>query len=334
MAKKETNPEKKKAPSFKKLGEPENWESGDRISSISKLNRIDDNVNGISVKIMKKNPKVNWPTVKAKMWIDEGWDFRSWLRWFVKSVRKFYSELFGKEIALDEDVEQSQARIDLLTKQLAEAHQKLENAKLLEAQNQNLVEFAKNVKDQYDNFQKVFSEFKALVQESVKSDKGKEEEIKRKIEANHWLLGLECYVEAKNQNIDKQVQIDLHVKTKYQQDRIYELKSPNLKPFRRKAGKDTQRLEITPELADAISELILYLERTNVYAHLSNEGTYGILKASGYIVIGYDLDTEEQKMLRYLNFHLAPHIQIMTYKQLEETIGRELSIVQKTGEKQ
>jgi len=327
--------EKKETPSFKRLGESEVWKSGNKISEATKLERGKDKKKGISFKMGTQQPFLKRPMYGKTIWIDEDLDLPSWLSWFLKTIKKLYLDLFGKEISTDEEKEHFQAKIEQLNRQLAEAQKKLEAAELRDAQNQQLVEYAVNVRGQYDNLQKIFSDFKALVQASIKNDKGKEESIKQKINENHWLLGLECYVEAKNQNIDKQAQIDLHVKTKYEQDRIYELKSPNLKPFRRKASKDTQRLEITPELADAISELILYLERTNVYAHSTSEGTYGVLKASGYIVIGYDLDAEEEKMLRYLNFHLAPHIQIMTYRQLEETISRELALVQKTpGEKQ
>ncbi|OIO62261.1 hypothetical protein COT48_03340 [Candidatus Woesearchaeota archaeon CG08_land_8_20_14_0_20_47_9] len=57
------------------------------------------------------------------------------------------------------------------------------------------------------------------------------------------------------------------------------------------------------------------------------EGTYGIQKASGVIVIGYNLEDAEKEMVTELNFHLRPHIQIITFNELIENIKQELEVI-------
>ena len=50
-------------------------------------------------------------------------------------------------------------------------------------------------------------------------------------------------------------------------------------------------------------------------------------KATGYILMGYQLDDEEKLMLKEMNFHLYPHIQVMTYDDLQKNIQSELEII-------
>lgn len=326
MAKKKSEAVKK--PAFRATGVSEKWESGHKVSEASILERIDDNKKGISIRIGTKSKYRTNPRYGKTIWIDEDLDLPSWLGWFIKTVKKLYFDLFGKHVSIDEQEQQYQAKIEQLTKKLADTQNVLDAIRQTQEADRHLIEFAAKVKGSYDNFQKLFTKLKDLVKQSASTNKGMEEEIKSHIKENPWLLGLECFVEAKNQAVDTQTQIDLHVKTKYDQDRIFELKSPNVKPFIRKEDKTKRRLEISPDLADALSELVLYLERTNLYAHQANEGNYGILKPSGCIVIGYNLDDEEKRLLRYLNYHLAPHIQILTYDELLASTERELSMVQ------
>ena len=157
---------------------------------------------------------------------------------------------------------------------------------------------------------------------------GAEEAIKTEIKDHNWLLGLECYAEAKNIDVDKQTEIDLHVQTKYRQDRIFEIKSPHLKPFVRKDNEQSRRLAMSATLADGLSELVLYLRRTDIYSNSKNEGVYGIQRPSGVIVIGYKLHNAEMEMVKGLNFHLSPHIQIITFDDLIANIERESKIIE------
>ncbi len=77
--------------------------------------------------------------------------------------------------------------------------------------------------------------------------------------------------------------------------------------------------------------MILYIKRTNAYSEQKNEGNYGIPKASGIVLIGDNPDQAEKEMLIELNFHLRPHIQIVTYDQLINNINRELSTIEKVS---
>jgi len=173
----------------------------------------------------------------------------------------------------------------------------------------------------------VFQEFQNLIKESHENKIGKEEEIKIKIKNNNWLLGLECQVEAKNKRVDTQTQIDLHIITRFGHHRIFEIKSPNLKPFVRKYKDPSKRLILSSELSDGLSELITYMRKTDVYSVMKEEGTYGIQKATGVILMGYNPEEAEKEMLNEINFHLRPHIQIITYNDLIKNINQELEVV-------
>ncbi len=315
-------------PKFKSIGEPENWESGRKVSQASYLQR-DDGTKGLSFKIGTKNQYMKNPRFGKTIWIDEELDLPSWLSWFIKTLKKGYFKLFGKNpITVDEEKEYYQAKIEELTTQLAEAKNRLEDAEKREADFKDKIAFAKKVESNLADYKRIFDELKKLIDESIKSDTGKEEDIKTKIKDNRWILGLECFVEAKNQQVDNQTHIDLHVKTKYEQDRIFEVKSPNKKPFVRKYKKEKRRLVLSPELADGLSELILYLRRTDLHSDDKNKGNYGVQKASGYILIGKDLEGDEKEMVKELNFHLYPHIQLMTYDDLMKNTERELEIIE------
>lgn len=318
---------KEKLLAFKKLGESENWESGKKVSQATPLERK-DGTKGISIKLGKKVDYSTRPVYSKTIWIDEELDLPSWLGWFIKTIKKMYFKIFSKEIkTADEQIEYYKAQTESLTQKLADAQKNLEEAQAKDEENKINQQYAIQVKDKFDSFQKILVEFETLVTESLANQSGKEEDIKAKIKENSWLLGLECSVEAKNQDVDNQTEIDLHVKTKFDQDRIFELKSPNLKPFVRTKKESKTRLLMSSELSNGLSELILYLERTNVYAHLSSEGTYPITKPSGYLLMGWRLDQEEKRFMKYLNFHLYPHVQIFTYDELLENVKNELNLI-------
>lgn len=304
----------------------ENWESGRKVSEASYLKRK-DGTEALSFRMGTKSDKRR-PMWGKTIWIDEELDLPSWLNWFIKTLKSGYLKLFGKKVdGFDNQEEFYKAKIEQLNKQLVEAQIRLEETQIRNEEDKKLIELAKEVQKSIEDYNKTFNELKELLNTSKAEDKGKEEAIKQKLKENPWLLGLECAVQAKNQNIDNQTQIDLHVKTKFDQDRIFELKSPNLKLFKRKSNDETRRLSVSSELSDGLSELIIYLERTNIYSDRSGEGTYGIVKPSGYILMGFELDEEEKKLLAWLNFHLSPHIQIVTYDQLQNNIKRELELI-------
>jgi len=319
---------KKKDPLFEPLGPVEEWEKGRKISKATMLKRKKNGVKGISVQIGSKAPNTNYRRYGRTIWIDEDLDLPNWLGWFIKTVKKLYFKLFGKKVLeIDESIEYYQAKINKLTQELAEAQKRLEETEAKSEERKQLLELAKKSIDELEYYKNTFQEFKNLIEESYNDNVGKEEEIKNKIKSNHWLLGLECHVEAKNKNIDIQTQIDLHIITRFGHHRIFEIKSPNIKPFLRKDNDKKRRLIISSELADGLSELIIYMRKTDVYSASKMEGTYGIQKASGVIIIGYKLEDAEKEMLTELNFHLRPHIQIVTFDELIENIKQELEVI-------
>ena len=327
MAEKEVK--EKNEPKFKPVIEPDNWESGRKVSQASYLQR-DDGTKGISFKLGTKNNYMSRPRWAKTIWIDEELDLPLWLNWFIKTLKKGYFTLFGKKVKdIDEEKEYYKTKIEELTRNLTQTQTLLEEAEKREQSFLEKQEYARKVQSNLAEYKTIFGKFKELIEKSKLQDKGEEEKIKTEILNNRWLLGLECSVEAKNQRVDNQTQIDLHIKTKYDQDRIFEVKSPNEKPFIRIPNKNNnRRLIITDVLADGLSELVIYLRRTDIHSEQRSKANYGIQKASGYILMGYNLDTDELEMLSEINFHTYPHIQIMTYNDLLKNIERELEIIE------
>jgi len=256
---------KKKEPLFEALGPAEEWESGRKISKATMLKIKKSGKKGISVQVGSKAPNSDYKRYGRTIWIDEDLDLPNWLGWFIKSVKKLYFNLFGKKILeVDESFEYYQTKVEKLTRELAEAQKRLEESEAKSEERKQLLELAKKEIGNLETYKTIFQEFQNLIEQSNKDNTGKEEEIKNKIKDNHWLLGLECHVEAKNKNIDTQTQIDLHIMTRFGHHRIFEVKSPNVKPFSRKDEDKKRRFIISPELADGLSELITYMRRTDV----------------------------------------------------------------------
>jgi hypothetical protein len=326
MAKKKNS--SKKEPLFKEVEEKDTWVSGKHYSEAGYLHNIKRDKKGISFKTGTINSETGRISRNRSVWIDDDIDLPSWLNWFIKTLKKGYFKLFNRKVeGFDEETIHYETRIEQLTQQLVEAKIQLTYVQKREEESKEIIQYARNVKDKHEDFKKIYKEFVDLIIESVEQNKGMENKVSERIKENHWLLGLDCFVEAKNQNIDNQLQIDLHIKTKYEQDKIYELKSPNVKLFVKKSDGKNRRLVMSPELADGISELLLYLRRTNLYSEINTPGTYGVQDACGYIVAGYDLTKDEKELVNNLNFHLHPHIQIITYNDLIQKIKKELELI-------
>jgi len=320
MAKKRN---KKKKSNIKPLGPSEKWRDGEKISSITPLEI--EGRKGISVRIGKKQS--NYDNYTHKIWIDGKFNFSSWLKWLIETIKKPYFILFGKTLNLNEEIESYKIKKEELTKQLAELQFRLNLAEKKNQEYNKLIELANKTKLKYKrSFKKIFNEFCKIIDESIQLKQGREEKIKAKIKEQPWLLGLECFVEAKNQDIDIQTEIDLHIKTRYNKDVIIEVKSPHLSPLKRKSHEKS-RIILSPELAEAISEMIYYLRRTDLYSEKAGEGVYGIQKAEGIILIGSNVSDEEKRVLKELNFHFCPYISIITFDDLKEKIKRELALL-------
>ena len=218
-----------------------------------------------------------------------------------------------------------QKKIDELQKQLFEEQKKGEEMEKNLKDYKIKKELAKEVKSKKQDYQATLDKFAKEIENSVKEKSNIEEDIKNLIKSNRWLLGLDCEVRAKNKNIDNQAEIDLHIINSFGQNRIIELKSPNKNPFRRK--RENGRFEITPDLSEALSELLTYMNKTDFYSEIEIEGTYKINKPSGMIIIGYRLDKESKKFLNQLNYHLRPHICVVPYDEVIENAKKEISLI-------
>ncbi|MEM5773177.1 MAG: hypothetical protein QXL86_03060, partial [Candidatus Aenigmatarchaeota archaeon] len=196
-------PRKKISSAFEPIGESEKWEKGEKVSVASLLKRKKDGAIGISIKMGKKVHYLNHPWFGKTIWIDKDLDLPSWLDWFIKTVKRFYNKLFGKEVVPSETA-YLQKKVEELTEELLEAKRQLEEAKQRESQQKELLSLAEKSLAYLEEFKKTFENFRCLIEESYNTGKGKEEEIKDMIKKHNWLLGLECYVEAKNKAIDTQ----------------------------------------------------------------------------------------------------------------------------------
>jgi len=317
----------KKSPKdkFEPLSDSERFEDGKRVTEAKILKRKTSQREevGISIRMGKKVSYLDRPLFGKGLWITRELDIKRWLKWLTNVIKKLYSKAFNKEVEL-EDIEFWKAKVSELTAELTRASKRLEELQQKQEETKKLLELAQKVRDKFHEYAKKFEEFRTLVEKSYYQDVRLEETIKRFLKENRWLLGLECQIEATNKKIDSKSQIDLHVVTKYNQHRIFELKSPNLKPFVSKSG----RMMFSRELSEGLSELIRYIRDSDLYSRIQSLGTYGILKPTGVIVMGYNLTKEEYHFLKALNFFLYPHIQVVTYNDLIETSQRELSLIE------
>lgn len=268
------------------------------------------------------------------LWVPEEINITKWFSWLTSSVLKLFKIKWNLDaenvMALDERLSNLNKEIEQLDAIKTQKLSELKDVEKRKDEYEFTLSLARETKESIDKYNGAYDQLKKLISESISSNKGKEEELKMLIKTENWLLGLDCEVKAKNKAVDTQTQIDLHIENDLGQNKIYELKSPNLKLFNRSGGKDSKRMTISSMLADALSEIILYMRRTDVYSDLKSEGTYGIQKAIGIILADYKLDSNESEMLNELNFHLSPHIQITTYDKLLKAVESELEIIKQT----
>src|SRR3989338_452294 len=290
------------------------WEEGAFRSRIS-FARSSGGAEGIKIRTAKKTWGFN--EHQWGIWLPKGLDLSAWLRWTILSIKKYSKAFWGTSIdigILEEEADFYKQQASTLEKELAKTKTKLEDTEeLLKIQKEDR-ERAQQLISKVEEYENELKELIALLDDSKLSDEAKETEVKLKIKNNRWVLGLECEIGAAEKQIDVQTAIDLHVVTDFSEDRIFEFKSPHLSPFKKK-GEDT-RLYITDALAEAMHQLIIYMRKTNLYSFSTEGGTYGIRGPSGYVVVGYKLDDEQKQAMKDWNFHLRPHIILLTYDDL------------------
>ncbi len=277
---------------------------------------------GIAVKTAKKyGDKKQW---RRSFWLQKDQKVDEILDWLFGSVKKLFSKFWGKEIITPREIEASRKLIEDLRTQLKKRESELEELKNKYDLQQKELSLAQELIEMYDDYEKTLNQFEEKIKTSVKNNKRIEEWIKTEIKSHRWILGLDCEVKAKNKDVDAQTEIDLHIETNFGEERIIEIKSPNLPLF---DGKENKRWNLSRDLANGLSEIIEYLQRTQSYTLIRQRGTYAIDKPIGRIIVGYELNDDQKKLLNDWNFHLSPIIKIITFKDLIQNARKELELI-------
>jgi len=257
------------------------------------------------------------------IWIPKKIDIDAWLKRISAQIKKLSEKYLGKRVEITQDVvDEYKFQIEKLTKDLAEMQLKKENIELQLENKERIIKLAQELVDNIEAYQNNLNDLRTAVVNSKNNDVRNENEVKKILSGHRWLLGIDCEVKAKEQRTDNQGGIDLHVQTELKQDKIFEFKSPNIPLFEK--TRETSRLKITKDMADGINQLIQYLRKTDIYSSLAEEGTYKVQKSLGIIVMGYNLPKDEITLIKEWNFHLRPHLRIITYDELIENAERQL----------
>jgi len=287
------------------------WVDDNFVSQIS-LGQSSGGREGIKIRTAKKTWRFN--EHRYGIWLPKGMNLSGWIKWVLLSIKKYSKKFWGADIDVDileEEVGIYKNQVKTLEEKLEEIKSKLKDTEELLKIQQEDRERAEKLISRIEEYEKALAEFIVILDDSSKNDELKEKEVKQKIKENRWFLGLECEIGATEKQVDIQTAIDLHILTDFNQDKVFEFKSPNLQPFYRKS--DTTRLYIKSELGEAMHQLIIYLRKTNLYSSSKEEGVYGIRGPSGYVVMGYKINQAQQDSLKDWNFHLRPHILLLTY---------------------
>lgn len=310
-----------------KLGPPldeETWEDEEYRTHASVYKT--DKTEGIAIKTENKN-KTKWNRWHKSFWLQKDEDVNGLLNWLFGTIKRQFARFWGKEIITPEEIQSTKNAIHELEVQLAMARADYKELEMRYESQLKEVSLAKELIEHLDEYERVLNNFENKISTSVKNNERIEEWVKAEIQKNRWLLGLDCEVKAKNKPVDTQTGIDMHIQTNYGEDRIIEVKSPNLKIFR---GEEGKRHNISPDLAEGLSELVEYLERTESYSLIKQQGVYKIEKPVGRILAGYALDDDQERLLKDWNFYLSPVIKIITYKELINNAKKELELIKIT----
>lgn len=277
---------------------------------------------GIAIKTAKKyNNKAQW---RNSFWLQRDQKVDEILDWLFGAVKRLFSKFWGKEIITHREIEASQKLIEDLRNQLKKRESELEELNNKYNLQQKELSLAQELIDEYEDYEKILARFEEKIKASVKNSERIEEWIKTEIKNHRWILGLDCEVKAKNKDVDTQTEIDLHIETNFGEERIIEVKSPNLLIFEDKKNK---RWNLSRDLSNGLSEIIEYLQRTQSYSLSRQRGTYAIDKPIGRIIAGYELNDDQKRLLNDWNFHLSPIIKIITFKELIQNARKELELI-------
>jgi len=298
------------------------WTDGNFESQIS-LGKSSGGQEGIKIRTAKRTWRFN--EHRYGIWLPKGMNLSGWIKWALLSIKKYSKKFWSADVdvnILEEEVDIYKEQVKTLEEELQETRDKLKNTEELLKIQQEDRERAEKLVSKIEEYEKGLGEFTVILDDSSQNDELREKEAKQKIKENRWFLGLECEIGATEKQVDIQTAIDLHILTDFNQDKVFEFKSPNLQPFYRKS--DATRLHMKTELGEAMHQLIIYLKKTNLYSFSKEEGVYGIRGPSGYVVMGYKLDQAQLDALKDWNFHLRPHILLLTYDDVVSHAKRQL----------
>lgn len=310
--------------------ESEQFEEGTYKAKISS----EKNTQGYEgIRLQSASTKPYFKTHKPGIWIPNRINLSMWFNWFSKTFKNLTYKIWGKEITdLSEEVNTYKEKIELLNNELVDAKLKLKDAEERLSKQEIELSLSKEVIDKIDDYELKLTEFETEIKRISINKEREEGLVKTKLRESRWILGIDCEVKASEKQVDPQLSIDLHIKTEIGEDKVFEFKSPNVKPFIKK--KEDSRLYISDELAQGINQLILYLRRTDLYSGLAEEGTYKIQAPSGIIVMGYNLTDEEIRLLKDWNRQLRPHIRIATFNEVIEGGKRQLQNIKYARKKE
>lgn len=296
-------------------------EDGDYVTQVSVLK--EDDTQGVAVRTGKKQGgRTGW---RKTFFINEGVDAGGLLFWVFRAVRRYFKQYWHRDVVSPEDVSRSDAVLGVARARIRDLED--ENTTLhtrLQMQERNAA-LAREVGNDFGKYEGAIQKLEEVVKDSVATDTGKEGEIVTHLRDNRWLLGLDCEVRAKNRDLDAGSEVDLHIVTTFGENRIIEDKSPNL-PIFKEVG-ESGRINITPELAKALSELVDYMHRTHIFSGLKIKGVYAIQNPVGIVIAGYNLNEAQREMLSEWNFYLGPYIQIVTYDELLASARRNFELI-------
>ena len=244
------------------------YEDGTYVAKISS----EKNVQGYEgIRVQSASTKPYFKTHKPGVWIPNRINLSNWFGWFSSTVKKFTYKIWGKQIEdISENVVTYKEKVELLNNELVDAKIKLKDAEERLNRQQLELNLAKEVIDNIESYELKLSEFETEVKRISSVTERDEQSIKTRLKESRWILGIDCEVKASEKTVDPQLAIDLHIKTEIGEDKVFEFKSPNIKPFFKK--KEDARLYISDELSQGINQLILYLRRTDLYSGLSRRG--------------------------------------------------------------
>ena len=285
------------------------------------------------IKILSENVKGNYFHGPG-IWIPKRVDYMEVIRKLFYRVMEF---VFGKDyhvkdIKHEVESEKLEEKVKELTQQLSQKEMEVEFLRSEKDKIEQELDKLKKDKELAKELSRGLSEYEEALEEFIKkvewskvNNKGIEDDIRKFLYSNTWILGIDCEAKATKKDVDPSSEIDLHIVTNFNEDKIFELKSPNLDPFTIK--KKDKRPEPTKYFMEGLNQLIDYMSSTDLYSRMESSRNYKIRNPNGVFVIGYNLPKEQKDMLKEWNKHIGQHIRIVTYNEIINSANRSLEII-------